>query len=178
MPKASLAIVTRWLIYMLLRTLLYSVLIAVVVTATFYMYKGAIKLNEESIAALSIIFESIFSLSLFIVSIPLFVLSIRTLHNQNINNYCIVLLSCQKEPLQEVSLDDAFRVARRWLVIAMWILIMMITLISSLVYLFNMSENIFAWMHYLLVYTLFMSASMVAFFVLIYRCQKIEIHRC
>jgi len=178
MPKETLHILFKWTQYVVLHSFLYTTLIATLLTVLFYMYKGRVELSSETYTALFIIFESVFSILLYLITMLFFVLSIKKFHKKNIANYSLVVLSCQKEALESVSADDAFKVARRWLAISMWVLIAMITIISSIAYLFTSGDDMFSWMHYLIVYILFILSAVTSFFVLLYRCKKVEIQRC
>ncbi len=177
-PKETLLLLKSWAQYLVLNSLLYTFILSFLLTITFYMYKGATELNPQTYEALFIVFNSIFSLLLYLIGVIFFVLSVQKVHKKCIKGYAIEILSCQKEPLEKVSLDDAFKVARRWLAISMWVLIVLIVFISSLYYLLFSSESMFEWMHFLLVYALFIFSSMLAFFVLLHRCKKVRVSRC
>lgn len=175
---ATLNLLKPWLFYFLGRSLFYAAVIATLLTVSLYLYKGANTLDKESFLALQLFFKTFFVAALVVVSVPLFVTSIKPMHHRCVGGMAVVIMGCDKKALQEVSLDDAFKIARRWLAISMWILMMWILIVSVLYYALSASSDAFAWMSAALVYALFMLSVIMAFFLLLHRCKKVKIELC
>lgn len=176
--QTTLSLLSPWLGYFLGRSLLYGALVSFILTGLLYLYKGAVALDRASLEALWLLFKSFFSLALAVVSFPILVTSIKTLHNRCKKERKVIILGCDAKPLERLYLEDAFKVARRWLVLSMWILIVLIVIISALNYVVNPLQQAIAWMNVTSVYPLFVVSTVMAFFLLLHRCKKVDIVRC
>ena len=178
MIKNRVKLLLVWLSYFLSRSLLATLMLSLTLVAMLYLYKGAVTLDSRATEALWLLFKSLFALVLPLVSTIFFVTSVKALHNRCVDGIKVMILGCDGQALDRVSLDDAFKVARRWLTLSMWVLMAVIVILSVLYYSVSVDSSPVDWMGVKTVYPLFIISALLAFFLLLHRCKKVDIIQC
>ncbi|RUM62586.1 MAG: hypothetical protein DSZ03_06435 [Sulfurimonas sp.] len=178
MRYALFLIWLRWAVWVTLFSLLSAVLLAVGVTLFFYLAKGAVALQEETVYALKDIgmfwFGVFWSLML---PIGMF-LGMKQLFVRGSDGYKLQQYTCDKKPMESVSYNDLLKPWRKWLFLMVWGVAAGIILMMALQFAVRGEVALVRWWSGYSLYMLLMLSSWATLALMVKRCPSIEMERC
>lgn len=164
-----------WLNWVTLRTLVLSIVLAILSALTVYSYKGFAPLNKATLSALNEIvylsFPIAFSLSFILVLLLVF----KALFSKKIEGYRFVLYNCKQEKIDTPLLSDVIMLWRKWLFITVWMILFFLVLfigVSKLLF------GVFPPLSLFNAYTLYALVAVfggITFVFVVKKCKKVGI---
>jgi len=164
-----------WLGWVTLRTLVISMLLAIMTALSVYAYKGFAPLNKDTFLALQEIvylsFPIAFSLSFILVLLLVF----KALFSQKIGGCSFILYDCKQEKIGLPLLSDVIMLWRKWLFITVWMILFFLVLFIGVSKLLFGSFPPLSWFN---AYTLYVLVGVLGggtFVFVVKKCKKVGI---
>lgn len=176
----------QWAVKLTLYTFILTFLMAGLITVVIYVNQGLQPLGSEVKTALVAIFKFWFVLSWNLALLIILFRSLKYIFNTCIQGYQFNLLTCpqedKKDETREVILDigygDLLKVWRKWLMLLIWIVAVLMILALIIMKVISSYESIFDWFNIYVLYTFILIAGYFSFIILNMKCKKVRISKC
>ncbi len=178
MRQALFRLWLRWAVWVTLFSVISAALLALSVTLSLYLYKGAVSLERDVFDALGAIARFWFGVC-WSLTLPLGTfLGMKQLFSHCSVGYRLQLFTCNLEPLETVQYHDLMKAWRKWLFLTIWGVAVCVLIITVVQVLLQGKVDMRVWFQSYFMYALVMLSSWATLALMVRRCPSIAIERC
>jgi len=182
MGKFYLRLWFFWALRVILCSLFFAFVFALIITLVIYAKQGFSSLDKQSISALLEIFKFWFFISLNLSVLLALFRSIKYIFNRPHAGYMFKLKQCVKENSSEyievIGYGDLVIVWRKWFMLLIWLVGSLMVLALIITYLFTSYTSLFDWFNIYVLYLFILLSGYFSFFILANRCKLVKIVKC
>ena len=183
MSKFYLRLWFFWALRVILCSLFFAFVFAVIITLSIYAKQGFASLDKHIISALLDVFKFWFFISLNLAVLLALFRSIKYIFNSPHAGYMFKLKQCVKEEnsseyIEIIGYGDLVKVWRKWFMLLIWLVGSLMVLSLIITYLFSSYESLFDWFNIYILYLFILLSGYFSFFILANRCKSVKIVKC
>jgi hypothetical protein len=171
----------KWALRLSACSLIGAGILSTLITFFFYM-QAMVAIDREVYLALCDIFWFWFALSWSLTILIALFRSLKYLFNSCHNGYSFVLHGCSKnfdgEILDAIGYGDLIKVWRKWLMLIIWLVAILMIMAVVFVNIFTSYSAIFDWFSIYVLYVFILMAGYISFILLPARCKVTRIRKC
>ncbi len=164
-----------WLTWVTVRTLLGSIIIAILSAVAVYVYKGFAPLSKATFFALKEIVYLSFPIGFSLSFILVLLLVFKALFSRRVGGLHFILYDCKQEAIDSPLFSDVISLWRKWLFITVWMVLLFSVLFIGISKLFFGSYPSPSWFNASTLYLLVVTLGGGAFVLVVKKCKKIGI---
>ncbi len=179
MLRFYLRIWIDWIFRLLLESLILALFMAGSIVVFVYWKKGFPSLDQEVIEALGVVFSFWFSIVWGIGLLVALFRSLKFIFGKCYEGYRFALLTCDvNEEITQIGYGDLVKVWRKWLMLLVWIVTVLVLLGSVVARVVYGIVSIFEWLDIYVLFSFVLIAGYLSFWLLGVRCKRVKVVRC
>jgi len=182
MSKFYLEVWLSWALRVIVCSLFFAFIIALIITLSIYAKQGFASLDKQIISALFDVFKFWFFISLNLAILLALFRSIKYIFNTPHAGYMFKLKQCAKENSSEyieiIGYGDLVKVWRKWFMLLIWLVGSLMVLALIITYIFTSYTSLFYWFNIYVLYFFILISGYLSFFILANRCKSVKIVKC
>ena len=156
-----------------------AAVLTLLVVLYLYVKKGMPYMSDEVAAALAEIFKFWFRILWSVTFLATLFRSVKYFFNKCYNRYALRLYSCDaKERIEPIDYADIIKVWRRWFMLLIWIVAIIIVFGVATVRIFSIANSVFSWLGLPVLYLFTIVGGFFAIVLTTSMCKKIKVERC